>query len=189
MTQSSPICPAANILRALLPSGSKVSSINLQPIGSGVGILASGGVDLIGSTSPSSVVAAFSVDHSNFALESIEVEAQLHLPQALGWIPGPNVDLSATSGAFVFPEAGLLDGGSSTDIFYVAYADLLPGEQLTFTLTPVDDAEAVAVAATVVPEPSTHLMLALGLGILTFVRRRPPTRCSHRPQHVPIDFW
>ena len=38
---------------------------------------------------------------------------------------------------FTFPEEGLLDGSSSTDIFYVAYADLTLGEQLTFTLTPV----------------------------------------------------
>ena len=111
--------------------------INLVSIESGAEILASGGVDLIESTSPSSIVAAFSVDHFNFALESIEVEAQSHLPQALGWIPGPNEDLGATSGAFIFPETGLLDGGSSTDIFYVAYADLALGEQLTFTLTPV----------------------------------------------------
>jgi len=157
-------------------------TIHLVSIGSGAEVLSAGGIDLIGSTAPDSIVAAFTVDHFQWSLRSIEVEAEIHLPLAFGWIPGPDEDLGWTFGAFTFPgdPNGQLDGGRSTDVFYVAYPGLSLGEGLRFTLRPWYDPEPVpnwpvneyaTAVAHVVPEPGTAALIGLGIGGILMRRK------------------
>jgi hypothetical protein len=74
---------------------------------------------------------------------------------------------------FIFPIESYLDGSDTTDQFYVSYSRLSGAGEFALSMAPIFyETNTGEVRSTVVPAPSTTLLLACGLAGLAAMGRR-----------------
>lgn len=164
--------------------GPDEAALNL--VGAGVGLPA-GGVVLDGTVAAGDIVLAFEFEaypsavflpagtfEWNYAVGSPATPTMT----AVGTVLGPGLDIaSATAGApGGLSLAGVLDPGTTSDVFFIAFATSPVGAEIDFSglggLLPLG-------SFTVVPEPTTSLLLLVaGAACLGAGRGRPEPRVS-----------
>jgi hypothetical protein len=138
-----------------------------------------GGVLLAGSVAATDVTVVFDLELDAGAAQSGGFFVVTH-PDAptiswtgMGWIPGPDLDLTGAGiGSYAtFGPAAFLAPGQSTDIMFVSTAVLPVFADFEFVIVGASDGEEAVGFATVIPEPTTGLLLLAGIAALALRAR------------------
>jgi PEP-CTERM motif len=177
----------AVLVWAVLPASAQALSLTPDPLlfdlsGQGAINVLKGTIDVIGFTTgvPSGATYAGSISPTDVTIlfqASSDPASDLSIPNfyvttvgatesGRGTIPGPNEDVSANGGAtFDFPNG--LDGGETTDIFFISFSSIAPGATINWEIVVIPIGQQTAV-----PEPGTALLVLSAVGFATAWRRR-----------------
>src|SRR5574338_622595 len=142
-----------------------------------------GGSVLLGSVDPTDTTLVFRADVTAgtsaalwFGIEPIASPGSWTSMAGAGWIPGSGVDITS-AGSNVPGSVGFLTGsgvnaGQSYDLIFISY-DAAPAQDGSLEVaTGITLAPNALGTATIVPEPASAALLALGIGGLAALRRR-----------------
>jgi hypothetical protein len=150
--------------------------------------LPAGGVALVGAPGATDVSFTFRIvlDPASQPLEDVVFTPGLGAASAAGWIPGAGepdglADLASAStflGSTTLTFSGPVPAGGATNLFFVSFPqELFDSESArSLSLAFYEPGNSFATAGTilqVVPEPSTHALVLLGLALLCRRARRP----------------
>ena len=160
---------------ATMPFTHKKGTGTIEFLGSSVGLPA-GGIQLGGSTDAQDVLLSFQVSDliGGNELKKLTVAVDTQASTGVGFVNGSGKDFkaaTASGGGWTLSPNRFKEGTS--DIFFLSFASSLNGADLSFDME-FKEGTANVSAMILSPEPSTALLLLLGLVGLTAARRRSP---------------
>ncbi len=140
------------------------------------------GTQLAGTTGVSDLSLVFEVtlDAGSESIDSVGVGIFLVNSTGAGTIAGTGDvavgSVSGTAGTRIFNFTGNLDAEETSDRFFISYASLSEGQNVSFMISPADGSSDFTVTSTLVAVPEASALMLLGIaGLATapaWLRRR-----------------